>query len=169
MKKKITAILIGCIMLSVALNVYFLWRISSANKQISVFSSQVVMVDDEIEELNNQLSGLGELENKVKDLQEQLAQRDEEISRLTASLTGNEMEIARLENEVAEGKTAIESLEEQQQQPEQQEIAEQPAQQQPQQPQQPVNPMPTYPGEFERNDSGIGTVEPGTLGVGTFE
>ncbi|MCM1542847.1 MAG: hypothetical protein NC121_16520 [Blautia sp.] len=49
MKKKITAILIGCIMLSVAINVYFLWRISSANKQISVFSSQVVMDDDKIE------------------------------------------------------------------------------------------------------------------------
>ncbi|MCM1542846.1 MAG: hypothetical protein NC121_16515 [Blautia sp.] len=108
------------------------------------------------------------MENKANDLQEQLIQRDEEISRLTASLTGNEMEIARLESEVAESKTAIESLEEQQQQPEQQEIAEQPVQQ----PQQPVNPMPgpVFGGSgFNGTPTGTGTGMEHSGDFGSFE
>lgn len=115
MKKKIISIITICIMLlSICFNIYFLLQISESRKQIAVFSSQVIVADDQINDLNSKLSDFEDLQNEILVLQSQLADSNKQIKTLESSLAESEIEIQDLKNVIAENETTINSLIEQQ-------------------------------------------------------
>ena len=146
MKNKIVIIILGCALTcSIGLNIFLFHSLSATKGQVSVFSDKVVTADNQVTDLQNQLSGLNDLQDQVEQLEEQLADNEEQIATLENAIAERENQIKGLETALAEGQATIEELEKQQiaekpvatQQP-----AVTPAPQQQQPVQQPVNPMP---------------------------
>ena len=167
MKNKLVTIILGFILIaSIGLNIYLYRNLSSLKTQTEASSVQLQTLNNQINNLQDQLSSQTELQNQLLDNQEQLNNSTEQISNLKDFLSDSETQINSLEQQIEEVKKEIE-----QQQPKQEEVVNTPAPQQ--QPVQPANPMPAGSGGVRDNSGaaalGAGTVEPGTLGIGTFE
>lgn len=177
MKNKVPMILLGCVLVfSVGLNIYLFCSLSETRGQVAVFSSRVVTADEQVTDLQEQLSGLEDLQGQVADLQASLSQSNEQIASLETSLAESNEQITNLESTIRENNATIAELEEQ--------IAENQRQQantgnssngngNPSSDNRttPINPMPGSTFEYIPgvSDSGITEPIPGTLGIGTFE
>lgn len=185
MKNKVITAILGCVMvISIGLNVYFIWKISSTNKQVEVYSSAVMVADDRLNDLQQQLSDLqADLEESNKQigiLTDTLTEREAQIQSLEDMISGYEVEItddSDKENIVLEGNGAGEGAEipedfpyvdreikQQQQevvveQPKQEEVKQDPVVEQPAQSANPpagLGSMGTFQDLFGSDSSGIG-------------
>lgn len=169
MKNKIVTVFLGCALIfSISLNIYLYHSLTTTRGQVAVFSEQVVVADDQINDLNSKLSDFEDLQNEILVLQSQLADSNNQIKTLESSLAESDIEIQDLKNVIAENETTINSLREQQEKTT---------------PQSQVNGNPSSNGNipthsmpgttfggvgFDGNPTGTGTGE-GALGFGTFE
>ena len=114
-KNKIINIIVGvALCISLCGNVYLFQCLSSNNEAIAAMSNQVIVADDQILDLQQQLSDFNNLQKQVEDLQAQLTASNEQISTLETSLSESNSQIASLEQEIAENEVTIASLQSQQ-------------------------------------------------------
>lgn len=171
-KNKIITTLLSCVLiLSVGVNIYTIWRMHTANKQVAVFSTNVIEADDTINNLQKQLSEFNDLQALVSTLQSQLEESKKQISTLEDSLAESDSQIESLIQEIAENRETITSLESQQ--PISTPTPNNNTSSNTGNTTTPANPMPTrtdggYFGQGGSSNIDTGIV-PGTLGVGTFE
>lgn len=170
MKNKTINIILGiALCISVCGNIFLIKNWLDARGQMTVFSNQIVVADDQINNLHDQLSDFENLENEILALQSQLADSEEQAGLLENSLSESEAQVESLEAVLAENQATIAELEKQQ------EIVEKPAVTQPVQQQQPSVPVNNIPGpvfggaSFDGNPTGTGTGMEHSGDFGIFE
>lgn len=103
MKNKIVTIILGiALLLSVGGNIYLVKTMTDTNEKVSTLSGQLVTADNEIADLQEQLTDLSALQAEVNDLQGQLTQSNTQIESLETTITENNATISDLEEQLAE-------------------------------------------------------------------
>lgn len=103
MKNKIVTIILGiALLLSVGGNIYLVKTMTDTNKKVNTLSGQLVTADNEIADLQEQLTDISALQAEVNDLQGQLTQSNTQIESLETTITENNATISDLEEQLAE-------------------------------------------------------------------
>ncbi len=103
MKNKIVTIILGiALLLSVGGNIYFMKTMTDTNEKVDTLSGQLVTADNEIADLQEQLTDLSALQAEVNDLQGQLTQSNTQIESLETTVAENNATISDLEEQLAE-------------------------------------------------------------------
>lgn len=111
---RITGIILGiALVVSLGGNIYFLKNKSDTREEISVISNQLVTADNQIADLQEQLSDLTALQAQVDDLQGQLTESREQIESLENTIAENNTAITDLEGQLAEQEQLLSEAQEQ--------------------------------------------------------
>lgn len=103
MKNKIVTIILGiALLLSVGGNICLVKTMTDTNEKVNTLSGQLVTADNEIADLQEQLTDISALQAEVNDLQGQLTQSNTQIESLEATITENNTTISDLEEQLAE-------------------------------------------------------------------
>lgn len=103
MKNKIVTIILGiALLLSVGGNIYLVKTMTDTNEKVNTLSGQLVTADNEIADLQEQLTDISALQAEVNDLQGQLTQSNTQIESLETTITENNTTISDLEERLAE-------------------------------------------------------------------
>lgn len=107
MKNKIVTIILGiALLLSVGGNIYLVKTMTDTKGEVNALSNQLVTADNQIADLQEQLTDLTALQEQVDDLQAQLAESREQIENLESTIAENNTTIANLEEQLAQQEQA---------------------------------------------------------------
>lgn len=118
MKNKIVTIILGiALLLSVGGNIYLVKTMTDTKGKVSALSDQLVTADNQIADLQEQLTDFSALQAQVNDLQGQLTQSNSQIESLETTITENNTTISDLEEQLAEQEQLLSESQEQTQPP----------------------------------------------------
>ena len=114
MKNKIVATILGIsLVLSVIGNIYLVKTMTDTKGEVNALSSQLVSADNQIVDLQEQLTGLTALQIQVNDLQEQLTKSKEQIESLESTIAENTATNVDSEGRLAEEEQSLPETQEQ--------------------------------------------------------
>ena len=114
MKNKVFNIVLGVLLIiSIAGNIFLLKSASDTQGEVAAFSSRLVIADNQIADLQEQLTDFEEIQEQVADLQDRIAQSKEQIEALETSISESNTQIDSLESAIEENNITIENLQEQ--------------------------------------------------------
>lgn len=103
MKNKIVTIILGiALLLSVGGNIYLVKTMTDTKGKVNALSDQLVTANNQIADLQEQLTDLSALQAQVNDLQGQLTQSNTQIENLETTIAENNTTISDLEEQLAE-------------------------------------------------------------------
>lgn len=103
MKSKIVTIILGiALLLSAGGNIYLVKTMTDTKEKVNALNGQLVTADNQIADLQEQLTNLSALQVQVNDLQGQLTQSNTQIESLETTIAENNTTISDLEEQLAE-------------------------------------------------------------------